>query len=102
MHVYCYCHTKSCTSIREDAVEQAILECLRPLVFSDEEKACLTNAAARLKAILLKERENQTSALSIWVTKISNCLERLTDAYLDQALDRDSANPSAIFFFLPI
>lgn len=88
-HVYYRCHTRGCTSLREDAVEHAILECLRPLIFSDEEKAYFADAAARFKASWFQEREDQTIALSVRLKKIGDRLEQLTDAYLDQVLDRE-------------
>lgn len=88
-HVYYRCHTPGCAPIREEAVEEAILNALRPLMFSDDEKAYLADAAARLKASWIQEHDDRTAALSVRLAKMNERLERLTDAYLDQVLEKE-------------
>ena len=88
-HVYYRCHTPGCATIREEAIEEAILNAIRPLVFSDDEKAYLADAAARLKASWIREQDDRTAALSIRLTKMDERMERLTDAYLDRVLEKE-------------
>lgn len=88
-HNYYRCHTPGCTTVREEVIEQAILDGLQPLVFSDDEKSFLSDAAARLKASWLHERENLTGTLTLRLTKMAERMERLADAYLDRVLDKE-------------
>lgn len=88
-HVYYRCHTPGCATIREEAVEEAILNAIRPLAFSDDEKAYLADAAARLKASWIREQDDRSAALSLRLTKMNERMERLTDAYLDRVLEKE-------------
>jgi DNA invertase Pin-like site-specific DNA recombinase len=90
-HVYYRCHAKNCptTGIREDRVSRAIEENLEKLRFSGAEKTYLVRAIERLKQNWVVEQERQVAALNMKLQQIADRLNRLTDAYLDQALERD-------------
>jgi DNA invertase Pin-like site-specific DNA recombinase len=88
--VYYRCHRPAChgTIIREDAVNECITDNLTKIRFSDQELAYLTTRLAELKTSWVKDREAQFQALKIRIEQVTERLNRLTDAYLDQALDK--------------
>jgi site-specific DNA recombinase len=89
-HVYYRCHTKDCpaTGIREEAIDDAVRQGLGRLQFSEEEKAYLATAIQDLKARWVDEKEQQLGNLNVKLQQVSERLSRLTDAYLDQAIER--------------
>jgi site-specific DNA recombinase len=89
-HVYYRCHTKTCppTSIREEEITSVVANELKKLQFTDREKAYLSERIKALKATWLTDRERELQGLKIRIEQITERLNRLTDAYLDQALDK--------------
>jgi DNA invertase Pin-like site-specific DNA recombinase/uncharacterized Zn finger protein (UPF0148 family) len=89
--VYYRCHTKSCptTSVREDAVEALVATNLAKLAFNVEEKEYLTTRIKELKARWIEDKESELMNLRVKHEQVSERLRRLTDAYLDQAIERD-------------
>ena len=91
-HVYYRCHTVSCpeTAVREEAVDEALCRSAAPFALTDEE------CAAALKDIdtILAHRKTDTAAevrsLDLQLAAIDGRLDRLTDAYVDQVVDRDT------------
>lgn len=91
-HVYYRCHTKGCpmTSIREEKLEEAVLGVLSQLQFREEARAIF--------ATVLRERSEQARAESLRSRTLFDCqlgqitarLDRLTDAYLDQSVDKET------------
>lgn len=88
---YYRCHAKTCpkTSVREDGIVAGVFEVLKALEFSPEEKAYLTERITELKANWIKNRETHLQALTMHLTQVIERLNRLTDAYLDQALEKE-------------
>lgn len=89
--VYYRCHTKACptTSIREDAIESVVAGELQRLMFNRDERIYLAGAIAKLKARWIYDEEQQLANLNVKCEQVSERLTRLTDAYLDQVIERD-------------
>ena len=90
-NAYYRCHTKSCpkTSIREESIVATVHDALKIIEFSQPEKAYLKERIAELKENWIKDREAQLQALKVRIAQVIERLNRLTDAYLDQALEKE-------------
>jgi site-specific DNA recombinase len=90
-YVYYRCHTKTCnmTGIREEEIAAFVDQSLQKLSFIANEKVYLSRAIARLKANWLEDKERQLAVLNARLQQIAERLNRLTDAYLDQAIGRE-------------
>ena len=86
--------------IREEAVASVVEQNLQRLQFSAEEKEYLAAAIQRLKANWFQEKEQRLVVLNVKLQQVSERQKRLTDAYLDQAVERDlyEARKTALFF----
>ena len=89
-HVYYRCHSKSCpkASIREETVAAEVAQFLQTLQYNDQEKAYFRARIMKLRATWTSRREEETRSLHLRLSQIKDRLNRLTDAYLDQALDK--------------
>ena len=90
-HVYYRCQKKLCptTSIREDTVEEEIIRCLLQLQFNEQEKAYIQRKLRELKRDWKDEQKELTKSLHLRINSIQNFLDRLTDAYIEQAIERE-------------
>jgi DNA invertase Pin-like site-specific DNA recombinase len=90
-HVYYRCQTRTCpeTGIREEAIEAAVETNLQRLIFSESEKDCFRMTIASLKANWIAEQERQITQMTLRLEQIAERMNRLTDAYIDQAVDRE-------------
>jgi site-specific DNA recombinase len=90
-HVYYRCHTAHCpaTGIREEIIENTVSDNLRKLELMKEEKEYLAGAIAHLKRNWIEERERQITNVNIRLQQVSDRLQRLTDVFLDQAIERN-------------
>ena len=90
-NAYYRCHSKSCprTSIREESIVATVHDALKALEFSPCEKSYLTQRIADLKVNWIKDRATQLQALKLRIEQVIERLNRLTDAYLDQALEKE-------------
>lgn len=91
-HVYYRCHTKSCTttSLREDAINDVLRYAGSFFAFTDDE---LADIRADVETALAHVRANagsEAQALALAVAAIDDRLGRLTDAYLDGVVDRET------------
>lgn len=90
--VYYRCQTRNCptTAIREEVAEQAIRTSLRPLILtSDERRYC----GEHLESLKLDQRKRQTeiiASLELQASQLADRLVRVTDAYIDRLLDKDT------------
>ena len=75
--------------VREEVISAVIEEKLAKLTVTSQERAYFASAIAELKEKWFAEREQQISTLSLHLQQSSERLNRLTDAYLDEAIDRD-------------
>jgi DNA invertase Pin-like site-specific DNA recombinase len=89
--VYYRCHSPLCfgQSIREDRLNDAISARLRTLLFHDHEIMELRGMVEglRLEWTTLREERRRTTAMQI--EAITTRLSRLTDVYIEGAIDRD-------------
>jgi hypothetical protein len=77
------------TGVREETVATVVESSLRKLQFSAGEKEYLARAIQRLKANWFEDKDRQLAVLNVKLQQVSERLNRLTDAYLDQAVERD-------------
>ena len=89
-HVYYRCHSKQChqTSLREEAVEPPIKELLQQLCFSEEEKEYFREKIGTMRENWTNQRDDEIRSVKLRLDAVKDRLNRLTDAYLDGALDR--------------
>ncbi|MDA2938743.1 recombinase family protein [Acidobacteria bacterium AH-259-A15] len=90
-HVYYRCHTKNCptTGIREEPVEEQVLQKLTTLQFTGQEKAYVQKRVARLRDDWEQQCEVQIKALTLNLDQTQDRLCRLTDAYLDGVIEKE-------------
>lgn len=91
-HHYYRCHTRDCptTGIREEVVDHGVQECLAPLSFNEEERVYFTAKIEAMKGDWKDQREDERKALNLRLSQLQDRLNRLTDAFLDGAIDRDT------------
>ncbi len=90
-HVYYRCHTKHCPTkcVREEIIEEVVLDTLCQIQLNDKEIAYLKQEIPNLKEDWEKERESEIAGLKLRLGQIQDRLERLTDAYIDQLIEKD-------------
>ena len=89
-HVYYRCHSKQCvpTSIREEVMETKVAQLLQTLQFSEKEKQYFSARISTMRETWASQREDEIRSLTLRLDQVKDRLHRLTDAYLDQALDK--------------
>jgi len=89
-NVYYRCHTRHSppTSIREEVVNAQVRQLLERLRYDDEEKRYQRTMLRDLRANWTNHRDEEIKRLTLSLGQLKDRLNRLTDAYLDQALDR--------------
>ena len=90
-YLYYRCHTKSCpsTGIREEAVTAEIERQLSLLRYSDAEVAYFRGRLRQLDARWKLKWEDRETAAKLSLAKSKDRLNRLTDAFLDGAIERN-------------
>jgi len=90
-YTYYRCHTRGCltTCIREETIEEAVLQTFSPLQFSVEERMYINQNITQIKEEWRSQEQAQLNALQLRLGQTNDRLARLTDAYLDQMIDRD-------------
>jgi site-specific DNA recombinase len=91
-HTYYRCQKKDCptTCLREDAVEHAVIASLQALSLDEEECESLRILAFSLRAEWATRREEERNSVELNLRKAGPRFDRLTDAFLDGALDRET------------
>jgi len=89
-HVYYRCHTKPCrsTSLREEIVEAEFSRLLQSLRFTDQEKEYFRSRIVKLQENWTSQREDEIQSTKLRRDQIKDRLNRLTDAFLDGAVDK--------------
>jgi site-specific DNA recombinase len=89
---YYRCHMRGCktTGIREDAINAALKVAVEALVFTETDYAEIEPYLEEREKASLADRAKLVSAYKLRITAIEDREKRLTDAYLDQALERDT------------
>jgi len=90
--VYYRCHTKGCptNTIREEAVDREFSQLFEPLVFDDEERAILSKTLGEVSEDITALWEKETNAMRMQFAQLQERLDRLTDAYIDRLIDRNT------------
>ncbi len=91
-HVYYRCHTVACPTrgIRQEEVEAQIREVFGRLQIEPSTLDILRSEVTKFKAAWGESREKRIRSAQLLIRALDERLERLTDALLDQLLDRDS------------
>lgn len=89
--VYYRCHRNECPVMpfREERIQDAITAALDRLRFTPGEKARLLAKIRDMKANWIAAKEGQLNVLRVRQEKLAERLSRLTDGYLDNAIDKN-------------
>ncbi len=89
-HVYYRCHTSKCPTacVRETTVEQDLIAQLRLLELSPAEKTCIQDGILRIRHDWRTSRKTVEASLQTRIAQHDDRLNRLTDAFVDGALDK--------------
>jgi site-specific DNA recombinase len=90
-HVYYRCQIRDCPTrcIREETIEQAVLEQFARLRCSKDEYAWFRRKLAQMKLTNTEEQEKIVAALALQLSQTGDRLNRLTDAYIDRLIEKD-------------
>jgi len=88
--VYYRCHSPQCsgTSLREDFIEGQVAALLQKLQFNESEKAYFKAEIQTMRETWTSRRDEELQRLTLQRGQVKARLDRLTDAYLDGALDK--------------
>jgi site-specific DNA recombinase len=89
--VYYRCHSKQCSQIalREDIVATEAARFIQKFRFNENEVAYFKAKILKMKKDWQTRQEDDTRNLNVKLGQIKDRLNRLTDAYLDGALDKE-------------
>jgi site-specific DNA recombinase len=89
---YYRCHTKTChgTTLHEDDIDRAIQDCLAGFAFTDDEFGDIRDLARELQGDEVHARDESLSVLHRDMGKCEDRLTRLTDAFLDGLIDKET------------
>jgi site-specific DNA recombinase len=101
-HTYYRCQKKTCLtrSIREEPIETALAERLHEIHLNVEQHAYLRRKFEDFQEHWAEDRIKIIDSLKIRVAQAKDKLNRLTDAYLDGALDRETFEQRKTAFLL--
>lgn len=88
--VYYRCHNKQCpkTSVRGDAVEGKTTQFFQKFRFNEQEVRYFKGRMLKIRAEWKNRQADEARNLNLKLDHIKDRLNRLTDAYLDEALDK--------------
>ncbi len=89
-HVYYRCHSKHSprTAIREEVAETETSRFFERVQFNEDEKAYFKPKVLQMRKTWTIRHEEEIQSQNLKLSHIKDRLNRLTDAYLDQALDK--------------
>lgn len=89
-HVYYRCHARDCETktAREEKLDEAVAGALAPLRLDAEELAYVRQWIVSARADQELHRTEELEAVRLKLTQLRDRLARLTDAYLDGAIDK--------------
>ena len=90
-YIYYCCHTKNCltTCVREERVEEDVEEKLASLRLTDGELNYVQQKVTALREHWVTEKDSLQNALRLRLGQVGERLNRLTDAFLDGAVERE-------------
>ena len=91
-HVYYRCHSDSCrgNTLREEIVDETLRRSAAPFTLTDEECAAVQRDIDTILASRTNDAAVEIRARDLQLATIDGRLTRLTDAYVDQLVDRDT------------
>lgn len=91
-HTYYRCHTRTCrgTILREQDIDRLMRERLALLRFSEDEIDAITRQAEGLSGDHVTRQGERTTVLKRDLAKCDDRLSRLTDAFVDGLLDKET------------
>jgi hypothetical protein len=89
-HVYYRCHTRGCpqSCVREEMIDGEVAQFFQRMQYDDREIEYYRARIETLKITWASRQEEEAKTLNLQQSQIKDRLNRLTDAYLDQALDK--------------
>lgn len=89
-HSYYRCHTRDCetTSVREERIETAVASVLEPLRMDEAELSYAGQWITEARRNEATRQAEELEAVRLTLTHVRDRLARLTDAYLDGAIDK--------------
>lgn len=90
-YVYYRCQTKGCPTktIREDSIEKAIVQSLEPLQLNQVENEVLHEVLEEAQMNWTETQSGLEESLKLQKSKVSQKLDRLTDAFIENVVDKD-------------
>ena len=89
-HIYYRCHGEACgASIREDLLDHLVQTTLAKLMLDAREQGALREIAAKLTRNTVDDLTALRRSLRLRVAQCEERLQRLMDAYLERAIERD-------------
>jgi len=90
--IYYRCQPRVCptTAVREETVDEAVLQRFEEICFSDDERRYIDGELKKYREEDNKHQEETVAALRLKLGQIEERLNRLTDAYIDRVLDKDA------------
>jgi DNA invertase Pin-like site-specific DNA recombinase len=91
-NVYYRCHTKGCPTagFREEEIGAVFSRTIEPLFFDADERTILLQKLKEIRERVAEEWEAETSANRLRLAQLEERLERLTDAFIDHLIDKDT------------
>lgn len=89
-HIYYRCHTKGCETktVREERIDGALNTAFAPLHLDKDESAYVRKWFAWARAHMQEQTREQVESCRLQLTQLRERLSRLTDAFLDGAIDK--------------
>jgi DNA invertase Pin-like site-specific DNA recombinase len=89
-HAYYRCHTRGCETktAREERIDGAIVNVLAPLRMDEEELSYARQWITEARANQETWRKEELGAFRLKLTQVRDRLARVTDAYIDGAIDK--------------
>jgi DNA invertase Pin-like site-specific DNA recombinase len=86
---YYRCHTKGCltTTVRGDVVDEHMVELLSRVTFSEDDRRLFEEELTALMQDRVGSEQNRAQSRALRLIQLNTRLTRLTDAYLENALD---------------
>src|SRR6266516_231942 len=90
-HTYYRCPGKHNppTCVREEVIETEIRSTLEPVQFPEAAEAFFGEKVAKLREGWVQQQEHQIGALNLQSARLTERLDRLTDAYIDRKIEKD-------------
>ena len=89
-HTYYRCHTKACETkcVREEIIEASLVQAFTPLHLNRDEESYIRQWFIWKRSAMSRNAQTSIHSCNLQLAQIRDRLNRLTDAFLDQAIDR--------------